>query len=993
MTGATTTLDGCSSAALGGDNGGAEARAAAGGPLPAAPTSSPEATAAAAALAARLSATLLQEDEERQDDDNDGNIVLLLLEQARGVLLPPPTSIDPRMRAPEAAAAAATCAAAAAAFAGVGGLRALLAAMAEPDARVVAAAGELIEGLLPQLLLAPAASGARAAEVGGSASTAAARHQLCPAFVPRRLASLALSGSGGGSGASKGAAAAAMRALLSGLRAWCATAGRNGTAAAAASAAADDGWADAAEALIGAAAARAGAADGPSSLLVAPEVAAQVAEALSLLAAAAKLEWPAHPAALLLRLYRSIAHDGAAGAGDATAAAAAPARLAPAAGAPRCCAAAAAVLLAAARASGSASASPPPPPPLKVGEELLAIVSDLTTSGSRTRAARRLAWDGSTAAFEQRPAACFPCSGGGGGGGSGGALTPLEAALEALASYLRAAGAPAARHLHSRHDLAAALRRLCEFECRGTLARTQCAVGAAAAGCAALREELLQGCDAGALTGMLLHGSRAAAAGAPPFSAAQLAAAEKLCAAADALPGRGFAHVAGAGAAGAGAEVCALAFALEVVSGALRRLDDGSGGDGGDGAGVATATPAPPAAATARMLEALGQLVLAALERSRRTVDDAATAAGMPTAGPAPRAGAWRALSPEALLALEARLKRPAWWCAVAAPPPAPAPATTSVAPASPPAAAAAAGSSGQSSSSSALSGSSRDKESGTGSGNDAGGGGGGFDEDGVRVAWSSGPTAEQRAARAAWRALPLEALVAWQQSAADVEVHVMLPAGMTKRDVAVVVAPDRLTVSLAWAGRVLDGPLWKRVRASDAVWSLSAVDARARDARAAAGLLPAPPEMRPGAAAAGTSAGASGSAAAGTAPARLNGAPAAASAQPLPPGCVDLMIVLPKAEAGRYWRALFEGGAEKSHWELLHEAVHNEDDALVIRGGGGARGGGSGSGAPSLEEAGPEARQLLEALLERQRLVAEGAFDLERSFDDFRLVVGDATL
>lgn len=37
--------------------------------------------------------------------------------------------------------------------------------------------------------------------------------------------------------------------------------------------------------------------------------------------------------------------------------------------------------------------------------------------------------------------------------------------------------------------------------------------------------------------------------------------------------------------------------------------------------------------------------------------------------------------------------------------------------------------------------------------------------------------------------------------------------------------------------------------------------------------------------------------------------------------------------------------------------------------------------------------RLLLEELLERQAAVADGSFDLERSFDDFRLVLGDNTL
>lgn len=127
---------------------------------------------------------------------------------------------------------------------------------------------------------------------------------------------------------------------------------------------------------------------------------------------------------------------------------------------------------------------------------------------------------------------------------------------------------------------------------------------------------------------------------------------------------------------------------------------------------------------------------------------------------------------------------------------------------------------------------------------------------------------------------------------------------GTTKRDVAVLITPDRLTVSLSWAGRVLDGPLAKRVRAADAVWALG--DAPPAGGAPSTGLLPPPPPRRPATGGGGGDAGGGG------------------GAQP-PPGCVDLMVVLPKAEGGRFWKSLFEGGPEKSHWEVrggLHAAA-----------------------------------------------------------------------
>ncbi|KIZ07853.1 hypothetical protein MNEG_0106 [Monoraphidium neglectum] len=186
---------------------------------------------------------------------------------------------------------------------------------------------------------------------------------------------------------------------------------------------------------------------------------------------------------------------------------------------------------------------------------------------------------------------------------------------------------------------------------------------------------------------------------------------------------------------------------------------------------------------------------------------------------------------------------------------------------------------------------------------------------------------------------------------------------GTTKRDLAVIIRPDRLTISLTWAGRVLDGPLSKPVRASDACWALDGGSSGSDQ-----GLLPRPPPWRGGAGSGGEAGGSSSG---------VLGPGRGAEAAP-PEGCVDLMIVLPKAEGGRFWKSLFEGGPEKSHWELLHEAVHNEDDARW---------------GPGVDDAGPEAQLLLEELLERQRMVADGSFDLERSFDDFRMVVGDNTL
>lgn len=159
---------------------------------------------------------------------------------------------------------------------------------------------------------------------------------------------------------------------------------------------------------------------------------------------------------------------------------------------------------------------------------------------------------------------------------------------------------------------------------------------------------------------------------------------------------------------------------------------------------------------------------------------------------------------------------------------------------------------------------------------------------------------------------------------------------------------PDRLTVRLGFGGRVLDGPLARRIKPSEACWSLSDADVdvgavvRARGGAAAAARSP--------------QAGAAGGGA------RM----------------AELLLLLPKEEAGRYWRALFDGGEAKSHLQVLAEAVANDDDARH---------------APSVEELGPAAAALLEDLRERQAELARGEFSFEGSVDAPMLVLGDGTM
>jgi hypothetical protein len=148
--------------------------------------------------------------------------------------------------------------------------------------------------------------------------------------------------------------------------------------------------------------------------------------------------------------------------------------------------------------------------------------------------------------------------------------------------------------------------------------------------------------------------------------------------------------------------------------------------------------------------------------------------------------------------------------------------------------------------------------------------------------------------------------------------VHwLLLPmAGTRKDDVAVSITPQRLTVRLAWAGRVLDGPLKKRIKASEACWALdSSITLTWQELQA---RLPNAAQHK---ALGSTGGGVDGHAAQQKAAAAASGLdrPAGVDAAAGQQCCefVELLVVLPKEEGGHYWRALFEGGEEKSHMEV----------------------------------------------------------------------------
>jgi len=189
-------------------------------------------------------------------------------------------------------------------------------------------------------------------------------------------------------------------------------------------------------------------------------------------------------------------------------------------------------------------------------------------------------------------------------------------------------------------------------------------------------------------------------------------------------------------------------------------------------------------------------------------------------------------------------------------------------------------------------------------------------DEDGLRVTFDSAGLGvegeKRRSGRTAWAALDLRDKLSWNQDSTSVTATVKLPAGTRASELAVRVTPTHISLTLAWHGRVLDGPLARRCKAGEAVWSLdSASD-----------------------------------------------------------GCL-LTLFLPKDDPF-FWKSLFEGGEEKSHYEVLTELVRADEAA------------------PRHDEVDEETRDLLADLQEHQAMVNEGLVDPINGFDDFRLVIGD---
>lgn len=136
------------------------------------------------------------------------------------------------------------------------------------------------------------------------------------------------------------------------------------------------------------------------------------------------------------------------------------------------------------------------------------------------------------------------------------------------------------------------------------------------------------------------------------------------------------------------------------------------------------------------------------------------------------------------------------------------------------------------------------------------------IEEDDLRVVWDSTPSGDIKRHRTVWANLDPREKLSWTQTTTEVTAIVRVPQGTQAKDVHVVVTPTRLLVKLHWYGRVFDGPLSRRCKASESWWILD------------------------------------------------NG---------------EIEICIPKDD-NHFWRSLFEGGQMKSYYEVLREMVRADE-------------------------------------------------------------------
>ena len=129
---------------------------------------------------------------------------------------------------------------------------------------------------------------------------------------------------------------------------------------------------------------------------------------------------------------------------------------------------------------------------------------------------------------------------------------------------------------------------------------------------------------------------------------------------------------------------------------------------------------------------------------------------------------------------------------------------------------------------------------------------------------YDSTPTEKVRSVRMQWLAIPEKKRIRWEQTSTDISVWVKLPLGTRAKEISIAVSSaSKITATLKWYGKILDGDLYGKVKAADMTWCVEDD---------------------------------------------------------------EVHIAIPKDGVEHWWKTLIKGWEEKGYYELLQDAVHADE-------------------------------------------------------------------
>eukprot|EP00890_Picochlorum_soloecismus_P002046 jgi/Picsp_1/2842/NSC_01068-R1_protein len=132
---------------------------------------------------------------------------------------------------------------------------------------------------------------------------------------------------------------------------------------------------------------------------------------------------------------------------------------------------------------------------------------------------------------------------------------------------------------------------------------------------------------------------------------------------------------------------------------------------------------------------------------------------------------------------------------------------------------------------------------------------------------YDSTPAEKVRSVRMQWLAIPERKRIRWEQTSTDISVWVKLPLGTRAKEISIAVSSgSKITATLKWYGKILDGEFYGKVKATDMTWCVEDD---------------------------------------------------------------EVHIAIPKDRVEHWWKTLIKGWEEKGYYELLQDAVHADERSV----------------------------------------------------------------